>query len=309
MTSDLHRIDVASSPINHSLCLDRVGMSRIEAVVLVPISGTLTPSGAHVDAYVSLDQPQKGIHMSRLFIAVQESLAKEALSPKLLCDLTQKFLSSHAGSTHNAHIGVRFNLMLQRPALLSKNSGWRNYPIHLWATRTSSGVKYGADLTITYSSTCPCSAALARQLNQKRFASRFSSKDTVSKDEIFQWLGSEDAMAGTPHGQRSEGKVRAELRAPTNDLSAVVRMIESLESALTTPVQAAVKREDEQEFARLNAANLMFAEDAVRRMHDALTSLDLFNGFAVEAVHLESLHAHDAVARVAIGSMSGHSWH
>ena len=45
-----------------------------------------------------------------------------------------------------------------------------------------------------------------------------------------------------------------------------------MEAALGTPVQTAVKREDEQAFARLNAANLMFCEDAARRVAAVLSS-------------------------------------
>ena len=46
--------------------------------------------------------------------------------------------------------------------------------------------------------------------------------------------------------------------------------IDRIESSLKTPVQAAVKREDEQEFARLNGQNLMFCEDAARRLQHEL---------------------------------------
>ena len=46
----------------------------------------------------------------------------------------------------------------------------------------------------------------------------------------------------------------------------VVTLINTLEDELKTPVQAAVKREDEQEFARLNGQNLMFCEDAARKI-------------------------------------------
>jgi GTP cyclohydrolase I len=45
-----------------------------------------------------------------------------------------------------------------------------------------------------------------------------------------------------------------------------VELIDLVENTLKTPVQAAVKREDEREFARLNGANLMFCEDAGRRL-------------------------------------------
>ena len=65
-----------------------------------------------------------------------------------------------------------------------------------------------------------------------------------------------------------------------------------------TPVQTAVKREDEQAFARLNAENLMFCEDAARRVAAALSADPRIQRFDAEVAHFESLHAHDAVARV-----------
>ena len=46
----------------------------------------------------------------------------------------------------------------------------------------------------------------------------------------------------------------------------ITDLVDLVENSLKTPVQAAVKREDEQEFARLNGQNLMFCEDAARRL-------------------------------------------
>jgi GTP cyclohydrolase I len=63
-------------------------------------------------------------------------------------------------------------------------------------------------------------------------------------------------------------------------------------------VQTAVKREDEQAFAELNAANLMFCEDAARRVAAALSGDERVERYDVRVAHFESLHPHDAVARV-----------
>ena len=52
----------------------------------------------------------------------------------------------------------------------------------------------------------------------------------------------------------------------------IVELIDRVEQALGTPVQTAVKREDEQAFAALNARNLMFCEDAARRVAHALAA-------------------------------------
>ena len=78
----------------------------------------------------------------------------------------------------------------------------------------------------------------------------------------------------------------------------VADLVDAIESALGTPVQTAVKREDEQAFAALNAANLMFCEDAARRVAAALRADVRVEAFDATVSHFESLHAHDAVARV-----------
>jgi len=79
------------------------------------------------------------------------------------------------------------------------------------------------------------------------------------------------------------------------------------EGALKTPVQTAVKREDEQEFARLNGSNQMFCEDAARRLKNALNAQSEYLDFWVRVEHIESLHAHDAVAMVTKGVNGGYS--
>ncbi|MFZ3153310.1 GTP cyclohydrolase, FolE2/MptA family, partial [Pseudomonas sp.] len=42
--------------------------------------------------------------------------------------------------------------------------------------------------------------------------------------------------------------------------------------------------------------NLMFCEDAARRLHSALLLQPELSAFQLRVVHAESLHAHDAVA-------------
>ena len=86
----------------------------------------------------------------------------------------------------------------------------------------------------------------------------------------------------------------------------ISELINHIEDALQTPVQATVKREDEQEFARLNASNLMFCEDASRRLQAQLDNTAEYLDFWVRVNHLESLHPHDAVAIVTKGIDGGY---
>jgi len=309
MTRYFEELDVAKTKISDARRLDRVGMSDIECPVIVALSGqTRQLTSGKADAFVSLDEPQKGIHMSRLFIALTESLAQEPISPNLLEKVAKEFLKTHDGISASAHIKVSFDILMQRPALRSANKGWRSYPVSLWTTYAHGKAQHGVELAVKYSSTCPCSAALARQLIQNKFAESFAASAPVNRDAVLAWLGQEDSIAGTPHGQRSEGHVRVLLGSTPKDLEFITETIEQLETAISTPVQAAVKREDEQEFARLNASNLMFSEDAVRRMSAVVASNRLFVGTACEVRHFESLHPHDAVAKIATGELAGKVW-
>jgi GTP cyclohydrolase I len=70
-------------------------------------------------------------------------------------------------------------------------------------------------------------------------------------------------------------------------------------------VQTAVKREDEQAFALANGGNLMFCEDAARRVQKTLDALPGVGDFHVRIAHHESLHPHDAVAFASKGVAGG----
>src|SRR5215204_1941874 len=62
--------------------LDRVGMSHVETAIRVrDVFGRTMILPALADVAVSLDDPDaKGIHMSRLFLALQQSLTQEDFS-------------------------------------------------------------------------------------------------------------------------------------------------------------------------------------------------------------------------------------
>jgi GTP cyclohydrolase IB len=290
--------DVASSQAKTELSgtLAWVGMSQIQApIYLADEHGVRTRHAALVDAFVSLDNASaRGIHMSRLYREVQDSFTKENLSLDLMGKVTDLFLSSHLGLSQNAKLEVKFEALLLRSSLLSNLKGWRTYPVKFKVEQTGQVKRFYAEVVIVYSSTCPASAALARSLTQQSFdqAFNYSFEDKLNKQEVSQWLG--ETLNPTPHAQRSEAKIQVELK----DVSqfSIEDLINNIEQVLQTAVQTVVKREDEQEFARRNGENLMFCEDAARKVQTFLKAQANFISYIGEFRHLESLHAHDAVA-------------
>ncbi|GGH96123.1 GTP cyclohydrolase I FolE2 [Pseudomonas fluvialis] len=288
--------DIAAQGATLQQTLSWVGMREIAIPLLLDDQRL----AARAHAGVSLDQADaRGIHMSRLYLALQV-LEHEPLTPAVLQRLLQQFLSSHQGLSQRAYLELEIDWLLRRPALLSPLQGWKHYPLQVRAQRDEQGFHVELQVQIAYSSTCPCSAALARQLIQEQFAADFA-EQPLQAEAVRQWLGSSQGILATPHSQRSQAQVAVQLQMPQDELPAR-RLLEACEAALGTAVQTAVKRADEQAFALANGQNLMFCEDAARRLHGCLLDQPGLSGFQVRVVHAESLHAHDAVA------CSRHNW-
>lgn len=298
--------DIACQPYeNPQGKLNWVGMSGIELPILVENQQrSPTQLSSQVQAYVSLDDPlSKGIHMSRLYLLLDQKGAEAPLSAQHVKSLLQAFIDSHEGLSNHAFVEFRFDYYERRHSLKSDNSGWKHYPTTLRGELKDGNFECEVSINVPYSSTCPCSAALSRQLIQEAFEQKFSG-DSVDYQEVLSWLGTPEGICATPHSQRSYAQVKVKIseEAPLS----ISGLINQIEDAVKTPVQSTVKREDEQEFARLNASNLMFCEDAARRLQAKFLQQAEYMDFWIRVNHLESLHPHDAVAIVTKGIPGGY---
>lgn len=304
MEKALHRIPSMNAPLpDISLTdaapgrrpLEWVGMQGIDLPVAVAEPGCRRDVHARADVQVDLPAPHvKGIHMSRLYRLLDGLGDGAALSPAGLRHVLHAMVDSHRDcDTRSARLRLRFDLLARRAALVTDGlAGWKAYPVRIDATLTDFGVELRTEVTVVYSSTCPCSAALSRHWIEQAFLAAFGRDDRVEPAAVAAWL-KRHATAATPHSQRSEAVVSVGLPADGATLG-LIDLIDRIEHALGTPVQTAVKRADEQAFAVLNGGNLMFVEDAARRVQAALDGRHANPRVYVR--HLESLHPHDAVA-------------
>lgn len=285
VTSDLN----AESPSS----LQWVGMEDIAVPIVIQIDQEHPQAvAAKANVYISLEKPEvKGIHMSRLHALVNRLPNTECCKEEI-----ESFLNSLIQSQNNigqeAKVELSFDVLIKKSALVSGETGYQSYPIKINAEKRIKGFTCEFELTIPYSSTCPCSASLARQLYADSIDSNFPGT-TIEKAELMKWVQSNAGSIATPHSQRSYTYIRLGLQ--NNDWPTLSVLISQLESTIGTPVQTAVKRVDEQEFARLNAENLMFCEDAARRIKCTLEQMDFVKNYWFKVEHQESLHAHNAV--------------
>ncbi len=275
--------------------LQWVGMQGIDLPILVAEAGYRRELHARADVQVDLPAPHvKGIHMSRLHQLLDSLGEGQVLSPTGLRQCLMAMVDSHQDcETRCARLQLRFDLLTRRPALVTADlAGWKSYPICLEASLVHGVFTLKAQATVTYSSTCPCSAALSRQLIERGFLDQFAGQDRVDREVAGAWLRQHATLA-TPHSQRSEAQITVDVAKDAPNLG-LLALIDRIEQSVGTPVQTAVKRADEQAFAALNGQNLMFVEDAARRIRAMLQ-----NEYAsprIHVRHLESLHSHDAVA-------------
>ncbi len=287
--------DVAFDAAAAAQTLDWVGMSNIALPLRIAAADGSPIQSAWVDVSVNLrDADARGIHMSRMYLHLQTAFASETLTPAGLRRVLQSLVDGQGGISSAARLVLRYEQLLLRPALASHNAGWKRYPVEIDARLLDGHLHLGLRFAVEYSSTCP-------PRRRCRASSTPNASPTTSPPRIRcrpRWSATgwppNAGPGGSPHAQRSRADVRVELR-PAFDEVPLVALIDAIELALGTPVQTAVKREDEQAFAACNAENLMFCEDAARRVAAVLSHDKRIETFDAPDA-FESLHAHDAVA-------------
>lgn len=301
--SDLSLPDVAKentqSDLSLQLPLKWVGMSDIQTRILWKNNEGNYFLPAKLQTHVSLDiGNHRGIHMSRLFLSAQEKLTQQVFSSQLLTDILSESLLTHAEMSQSARLQIDFEIPKMQKSLKSGISSIRNYPVSFETKNILGQWQETVEITVLYSSTCPASAALSQQLIQQQFLEDFKGKVNIESESIFKWLGTKQGMIATPHAQRSWAKLKFARRSKVGEeLPKICEgLIDEIEAIIETPVQSAVKRIDEQEFARLNGQNMMFCEDAARKIKAAYINNPQWTLLTGEVHHVESLHPHEAVA-------------
>lgn len=217
---------------------------------------------------VSLEAEKKGINMSR----IMRSFYKHA-ERTFSFDVIEAALDDYKADleSFDARIQMRFSFPMKVESLRSGLQGYQYYDIALELVEKDGVRQRIMHLDYVYSSTCPCSLELSEHARATR------------------------GQLATPHSQRSVARISVAM-TPGEGLLWFEDLIEACRRAVPTETQVMVKREDEQAFAELNAANPIFVEDAARLFCAQLQADPRLGDFRVIASHQESLHSHDAIS-------------
>ncbi|MEO1138797.1 MAG: GTP cyclohydrolase FolE2 [Pseudomonadota bacterium] len=220
-----------------------------------------------VTGSVSLEAEKKGINMSR----IMRSFYKHA-GATFSFEVIEAALDDYITDLDSidARIQMRFSFPMKIQSLRSGLEGYQYYDIALELVEKDGVRRKFMHLDYVYSSTCPCSLELSEHARQVR------------------------GQLATPHSQRSVARISVEVAC--DNCVWFEDLIDMARNGVGTETQVMVKREDEQAFAELNAANPIFVEDAARLFSEQLLNDARIGDFRVIASHQESLHSHDAVS-------------
>ena len=277
---DLQNADFVGIPI------DFVGIQGMRLPLKIrEKNGDFQEVMAEVTGTVSLDAYNRGVNLSRILRTLYKS-KDDIFDINKVEDVLRNYQKDI--KTFDAHILMNFKYRIWQDALRSvkedgtPEGGWQYYDITFDCNLDVTGeFKKIMHVHYLYSSSCPCSTALSEHAALTR------------------------GVYGIPHSQRSVAKLSLEF----DNLIWIEDVIDMCNDALTTEVLVFCKREDEQAFAEKNGAQPKFVEDAIRYLANTLNKNPDVTDYKVICSHLESLHAHQAVAVITkgkIGSIFNH---
>jgi GTP cyclohydrolase IB len=250
--------DVQAGLEGRGVELDEVGVAGLSLPVQVAEPDGLQSTVASAEFTVALRPDVRGTHMSRFVELLTEAPALDAAT---LAATTRRARSRL--DADRARLIVSFPLFVER---IAPTTGMRA-PLRYDASfeviddESTTSVWLGVDVPIT--SLCPCSKEIA------------------------------DYGA---HSQR--GRVRVQARPAELGALSLLDLFAAADTAGSAPVYPLLKRPDERAVTMTAYDNPQFVEDIARDVAVAMRDDECVAEFFVEVENQESIHDHQAIARV-----------
>lgn len=260
--------DVQSSPAGVALPIDRVGVRGLVLPLQVRERTTsgLQRTVARVDASVDLPATFKGTHMSRFVVALNTWASEsDGVDYQTVRELLQDIRTRL--EARRAHVVFHFPYFVSKKAPASGIASLMHYECTLTGLvdeTTGPNMEFQLDVTVPVMTVCPCSKAIS--------------------DE-------------GAHSQRAEVRMSVRMRG----FCWIEDLIEAAEASASSSLYGVLKREDEKYVTEHAFAAPTFVEDVVRNVAQRLAAHPHITTFSVEVESFESIHAHNAFARIGGG--------
>lgn len=251
--------DVQNYIDNRNITVDQVGIWDIEyPIVVKDRKNTIQHTVAKVDLTVQLIPEFKGTHMSRIIEVLNQFRGE--ITTDNMPELLMKLRKNL--DSPQALAALRFPYFIEKKAPVSGISSM--FSINVLFSGFSDekeGNSFIMGLRVPVTTLCPCSKEISSfgAHNQRSFVTLY----VQFKD--FVWLE---------------------------------ELITVIEESASCEIYPLLKRPDEKFVTEKAFANPVFAEDIVRGVSEKMMEDPRIKWFMVETLHLESIHSHNAYARI-----------
>lgn len=257
--------DVQSEVDDREIDIDQVGVSGLRTqITVMDRNNGQQHTVAEVTLSVNLPRHFKGTHMSRFIEVFSQHQGEVTMRtiPKILADLKKKL------SAESARVELSFPYFLERHAPVSRAVARMDYTCRFVGEINGKADDFILDVTVPVTSVCPCSKTISDYgAHNQRGSIQMQVRSIREKDGFFALVWIEE-------------------------------LIDIAEKSASAPVYALLKRSDERHVTMQAFDKPVFVEDMVRNVAMHLKADSRIAWFRVRVENHESIHNHNAFARV-----------
>ncbi len=283
--------DVQTESPTYSIGLDRVGLTDFHRIIRLSSTGRPELLSASIDVWIDLAPEDKGAHMSRFSMAVDEAI-EDALSEtaanieSFSSRIAHALLKTQGACRAEVHVQAEFPQTRRTPV-----SGLKSQEIYRLigvaaATRDREEILVGVEAEGM--TACPCAQEMMRERAQQRLL-----EDNFSEEQTKRIL---ELLPMPSHNQCGRGRLLVTAH-PSIRAEQLARIVEASMSSETYEI---LKRPDECFVVSRAHNNPKFVEDVSRdilgRFVEAYSELSDESFVQVRQTNLETIHKHSVFA-------------
>ncbi len=283
--------DLQASTPEVALGLSRAGVTGVQKAVRIGRGAREKLILATIDCTVDLDPSQKGVHMSRFPELFEEAIEGVVDDDAFLIEDLAEHVARHIVERQDAllaevHIAARYPYKRLTP--VTKLATQEMVSLIGIAAASQQSVRRIVGVEAVGINACPCAQGLVRGRASERLLE--AGFDTSDVERIL------ELVPIATHNQRGQGT----LFVGTTKHVDAERLVELVESSMSSPIYELLKRPDELFVVEHAHLQPRFVEDSVRvalkSVLDDLPELDDGDFVLSRQVNFETIHAHEVVA-------------
>jgi GTP cyclohydrolase I/GTP cyclohydrolase-4 len=283
--------DLQASRPDVELGLSRVGVQGVEKAIRLRWGNREQLVAAEIDCTVDLAASQKGVHMSRFPELFEEAIEQVVIGEALLVEVLAEHIASAVVERQRAlraEVRIVARYPLERRTPVTRLATQEMVALIGIAAARDGVTRHVVGVEATGINACPCAQGLVRgSATERLLEAGFDEGDVERILEL---------VPLATHNQRGRGTLYVGTQSNLN----AERLVEIVESSMSSPVYELLKRPDELFVVEHAHLRPRFVEDSVRAAlagtlgrFPRLADADfLFS----RQVNLETIHRHDVVA-------------